>query len=99
MNKSDHKVTIHHIPTNTTPITSDGSQSCRAAHEIIVLKNKGERIPSRYYYGPVVQGELLTHRHGGSKVDEDCSGGGSTSRTSRKKPSSGVWTWPLVACY
>ena len=25
-------------------------------------------VPSRYFYGPIVQGELLTHPFGGSKV-------------------------------
>ena len=42
-NKLDHNSTIHRIPTNTTPITSDESQSCKAAHEIIILNNMGER--------------------------------------------------------
>ena len=42
MNKLDHNSTIHRIPTNTTPITSDESQSCKAAHETIVLINMGE---------------------------------------------------------
>ena len=43
MNTLDHNSTIiHRIPTNTTPITSDESQSCKAAHETIVLNNMGE---------------------------------------------------------
>ena len=43
MNKLDHNSTIHRIPTNTTLITSDESQSCKEAHETIVLINMGER--------------------------------------------------------
>ena len=43
MNKLDHNSTIHQILTNTTPITSDESQSCKTAHETIVLNNMGGR--------------------------------------------------------
>ena len=42
INKLDHNSTIHQIPTNTTPITSDESQSCKVARETIVLNNMGE---------------------------------------------------------
>ena len=49
--QSDHKLTIHHVPTNTPQITSDWS---RSRIENMVLKiQKREREPSSYYYGPV----------------------------------------------
>ena len=48
---------VHRIPTNTTrSITSDGSQSCKAAHDTVVLDIKGERVPTSYGYEPLVHG-------------------------------------------
>ena len=79
-----HSINIHRIPANTTQITSYGSQSCKASHEIIVLKYMGERVPTSYNQEPVVHGET-THksswsRSGGGGVDGDGSGGQSPSQ-------------------
>jgi hypothetical protein len=54
-NRSDHKVSIHHITKNIIEITSNRSRYCEAAHENFLLKHKGERMSSIYCYGPIVQ--------------------------------------------
>ena len=35
--QSDHKVTIHHIPTNTPPIKSYGSRSCEVIRQFCIM--------------------------------------------------------------
>src|SRR3954451_1423268 len=92
---TEHNVTIHRIPTNTTPITSYGSQSCKAAHEIIVLKHIGERVPTSYRQEPIVP-RGTTHKpswslSGGGGVDGDGSRGTSPLRQGARTETSVPW--------